>query len=244
MLIAAGAPAVVHKSLDRVRQYVAGSLGEVDPSKHSLSWVTGKTAPSDCLLVNDYYRWPKHRTQEWKQSSHSATGVCLLAWSVSPLLAKMVVFLMAKVSLSAAMQTFPYLSGMRMSSAWWLCITPSQQQTQKTCRPAMGPASEQPGPWPMTSSTTASKLQASSLLPLTSAAAKHVTALCSPCACSRSPQSRACHMALEQRYRSCAAQKFLSTSARARVLIACRREPAYIQAQRAGASVQCDRLLA
>ncbi|CAK0735244.1 hypothetical protein CVIRNUC_000549 [Coccomyxa viridis] len=40
LLIAAGAPAVVHKSLDRVRQYVASSLGEVDSSKHSLLWVT------------------------------------------------------------------------------------------------------------------------------------------------------------------------------------------------------------
>ena len=55
---------MVHKSLDRVRQYVAGSLGEVDPSKHSLSWVTGETAPSDCLSVNDYYRWPKHKQQK------------------------------------------------------------------------------------------------------------------------------------------------------------------------------------
>ncbi len=41
LLIAAGAPAVVHKSLDRVRQYVASSLGEVDTSQHNLSWVTG-----------------------------------------------------------------------------------------------------------------------------------------------------------------------------------------------------------
>ena len=41
LLIAAGDPAVVHKSLDRVRQYVAASLGEVDTSQHNLSWVTG-----------------------------------------------------------------------------------------------------------------------------------------------------------------------------------------------------------
>lgn len=35
----------MHKSLDRVRQYVAASLGEVDASKHSLSWVTGDLFP-------------------------------------------------------------------------------------------------------------------------------------------------------------------------------------------------------
>ena len=36
---------MVHKSLDRVRQYVAASLGEVDTSQHNLSWVTGECLP-------------------------------------------------------------------------------------------------------------------------------------------------------------------------------------------------------
>jgi len=44
LLIAAGAPAVVHKSLDRVRQYIAASLGEVVTGQHNLSWVTGNTS--------------------------------------------------------------------------------------------------------------------------------------------------------------------------------------------------------
>ena len=65
LLIAAGAPAVVHKSLDRVRQYVASSLGEVDSSKHSLLWVTGQTAPSAYPSVNDYFDGPsmQHRSK-------------------------------------------------------------------------------------------------------------------------------------------------------------------------------------
>jgi aspartyl-tRNA synthetase len=42
LLLAAGQPAVVHKALDRVRQYVAAQLGEVDKSKHALLWVTGE----------------------------------------------------------------------------------------------------------------------------------------------------------------------------------------------------------
>ena len=44
LLIAAGAPAVVHKSLDRVRQYIAASLGEAVTGQHNLSWVTGNTS--------------------------------------------------------------------------------------------------------------------------------------------------------------------------------------------------------
>ena len=41
LLLAAGEAATVHKALDRVRQYVASQLGEVDDSKHALLWVTG-----------------------------------------------------------------------------------------------------------------------------------------------------------------------------------------------------------
>jgi aspartyl-tRNA synthetase len=48
LLLAAGVPALVHKALDRVRQFVAAELGEVDKSMHALLWVTG--AP--CLLCN------------------------------------------------------------------------------------------------------------------------------------------------------------------------------------------------
>ena len=48
LLIAAGAPAVVHKTLDRVRQYIAASLGEVDSSQHNLSWVTGEPLHIGC----------------------------------------------------------------------------------------------------------------------------------------------------------------------------------------------------
>ena len=44
LLLAAGEAATVHKALDRVRQYVAAQLGEVDASKHALLWVTGKPA--------------------------------------------------------------------------------------------------------------------------------------------------------------------------------------------------------
>ncbi|CAL8467107.1 g6643 [Coccomyxa elongata] len=40
LLLAAGVPAVVHKALDRVRQFVAADLGEIDESKHALLWVT------------------------------------------------------------------------------------------------------------------------------------------------------------------------------------------------------------
>ncbi len=46
LLLAAGEPAVVHKALDRVRQYVAADLGETDESKHALLWVTGAPLPS------------------------------------------------------------------------------------------------------------------------------------------------------------------------------------------------------
>ena len=56
---------MVHKSLDRVRQYVAGSLGEVDFSKHSLSWVTGETASPYCVPINEYQCWPRHMAQQW-----------------------------------------------------------------------------------------------------------------------------------------------------------------------------------
>lgn len=45
LLLAAGEAATVHKALDRVRQYVAAQLGEVDASKHALLWVTGNSCP-------------------------------------------------------------------------------------------------------------------------------------------------------------------------------------------------------
>lgn len=41
LLLAAGVPAVVHKALDRVRQFMAADLGEIDESKHALLWITG-----------------------------------------------------------------------------------------------------------------------------------------------------------------------------------------------------------
>ena len=63
---------MVHKSLDRVRQYVAGSLGEVDLSKHSLSWVTGKTASFDCVPINKDYPWPEHMAGQWKNRDPNA----------------------------------------------------------------------------------------------------------------------------------------------------------------------------
>ena len=41
LLLAAGAPAVVHRALDRVRQFLARTLGLVDASRHNLLWITG-----------------------------------------------------------------------------------------------------------------------------------------------------------------------------------------------------------
>ncbi|KAK9819377.1 hypothetical protein WJX81_001266 [Elliptochloris bilobata] len=40
LLLAAGAPAVVHRALDRVRQFLARALGLIDDSRHCLLWVT------------------------------------------------------------------------------------------------------------------------------------------------------------------------------------------------------------
>ena len=47
LLLAAGAPAMVHRALDRVRQFLARTLGLIDANRHNLLWITGarKWAP-------------------------------------------------------------------------------------------------------------------------------------------------------------------------------------------------------
>ena len=41
LLLVAGEAALCHRALDRVRQYLAAQLGEVDEGSHALLWVTG-----------------------------------------------------------------------------------------------------------------------------------------------------------------------------------------------------------
>lgn len=41
LLVAAGPATLVHRTLDRVRQYVARQLGMVDDSQNCLLWITG-----------------------------------------------------------------------------------------------------------------------------------------------------------------------------------------------------------
>jgi hypothetical protein len=55
LLLAAGSAPVVHKALDRVRQYVAKDLKLVDDSQHCLLWVTGEQSPHHSLHSSPIY---------------------------------------------------------------------------------------------------------------------------------------------------------------------------------------------
>jgi hypothetical protein len=53
LLLAAGPAALVHRTLDRVRQYVARQLGMVDDRQDCLLWITGGWRGAACLPVFD-----------------------------------------------------------------------------------------------------------------------------------------------------------------------------------------------
>ncbi len=180
LLLVAGEAATCHRALDRVRQYVAAQLGEIDESQHALLWVTGQPSPSQwvanfffmqrgqlvlqCWLlrraISACMLWscaaaslPRRRCELYPAGPVPADvpGGVQCAWSVT--------------WLHVRAQTSPCLSGTRRSSAWWPCTTPSPRPTRPTWPPATARGCATRARWPTTWSTTAWRSQVPKSIP-------------------------------------------------------------------------------